>query len=181
MFSLRVIWYMCTLLYVHCSPNTTNIGKYHVSVKQSTVSILPYWFLVLLVHDRPTLPCLRVFLCQFVPNLGGYFARRTSQIRCLQLKRAIMIDHRKKNETLSYLSVLTVTGLQMCTTSAVCDSRGVEPRSLLRRTSLLVQVKETISPSQRCLVCQFQRQCLRNFHIRLCLQLGELEDFVWRE
>ena len=126
-----------------------------------------------LVHDRPTL--LRVFfLCQIVPNMGCYFARRISQIRCRQLERAVMIDHQKKHKTLSYLSVLTVTGSRMCATSVVCGSRGVEPGSLLRRTSLLIQVKETISPSQRCLVCQFQRQCLPNSHIRLCLQFGEL-------
>ena len=27
----------------------------------------------------------------------------------------------------------------------------------------------------------FQRQCLPNSHIRICLQFGELERFVWRE
>ena len=64
------------------------------------------------------------------------------KIRCRQLKRAIIIGHQKKHKTLSYLSVLTVTGSQMCTTSAVCGSRGVESGSLLRRTSLLIQVKE---------------------------------------
>ena len=79
LFSLRAIWYMCTLLYVYCSP-ISNMGKYHVSVRHTTVSMLPCWFSVfdsiavflLLVHDRLTLPCLHVFLCQFLPNLGVF-------------------------------------------------------------------------------------------------------------
>ena len=122
-----------------------------MSVKHTTVIIftpllvfcigLHCCFSLLLLHDRLTLPCLRVFLCRIVPNLGGYLARRISQSRCRHLERALMIDHRKKHETLSYLSVLTVTGSQMCTTSAVCGSRGVEPGSLLGRTNLLIQVK----------------------------------------
>ena len=129
-----------------------------MSVKHTTVSILTCCFPVLdsivvfLCWHMIDLPYLARFLCQFVPNLGGYLAVRISQILCRQLKRAIVIDHRKKHETLGYISALTVTGSQMCTTSAVCDSRGVQPGSLLRRTSLLVQVKETISPLQRCLV-----------------------------
>ena len=81
-------------------------------------------------------------LGEFVPNLRGYLARRISQIFVRQLKRSLTIGNRKKHKTLSYLSVLTVTGLQMCTTSAVCGSRGFEPGSLLHRTSFLVQVKE---------------------------------------
>ena len=58
---------------------------------------------------RPTLPCLRGFFCQFVPNLVYYLAPRISQIRCRYLECAIMIDYRKKHKTLSYLYVLTVT------------------------------------------------------------------------
>ena len=152
-----------------------------MSVKHTTVTILPCWFFCIVLHccffvlvqDRPTLPCLRVFLCQtwgvvlpvgfhksdallacfFVPNLGCCLARRISQIRCRRLECAIIIDHGKKHKTLRFVFVLTVTGSQMCTTSAVCGSRSVELGSLLRRTSLLIQVKEAISPSQRCLVC----------------------------
>ena len=63
------------------------------------------------------------------------------------------MDPRKEHKTLSYLSVLTVTCSRIWTTSAVCGSRGVEPGSLLRRTSLQIPIEETISPSQRCLVC----------------------------
>ena len=109
-------------------------------------------FSALLVHDRSTLPCLRVLLRQLVPNSRCYLARRISQIRCRHLERAIMIDYRKKHKTLRYLSGLTVTGSKVCTTSALYGSRGVEPGSLLRRTSLLIQVEETFSPSQRRLV-----------------------------
>ena len=182
LFSLRAIWYMYTLFYVFTVvPTNLELDKYHVSVKHTTVSILPCWFFVLdsifvflyywYVIDPPCLVCV-FFLCQFVPNFGCYLARRISKIRCRHLERAIMIDHRKKQKTPSYLSVLTVTGSRMCTTSAVYGSRSIEPESLLRRTSLLLQVKETISPSQRCLVRYFQRQCLRNSHRRLCLQLA---------
>ena len=92
-------------------------------------------------------------LVEFVPNFGCYLSRWTPEVRWCHLERAIIIDHRKKKNTLSYFSVLTATGSQICTTSAVCDSRGVQPGSLLRRTPLLLQVKETIRPSQRCLVC----------------------------
>ena len=53
----------------------------------------------------------------------------------------------------SYISVIAVVGSRMCTTSAVCCSRGVQPGSRLCRTSLQIPVKETIFPSQRCLVC----------------------------
>ena len=54
----------------------------------------------------------------------------------------------KKHQTLSYLSAMTVIGSRKCTTNAVCGSRGVQPGSLLRRTSLQISIKETISPSQ---------------------------------
>ena len=67
-FSLRAIWYMCTLLYVYCKSQQT-WGKYHISVKHTTVSILSCCFFCVrlqccfsvLVHVRPTLPCLRLF------------------------------------------------------------------------------------------------------------------------
>ena len=142
-------------------------------VLDSIVVFLYYWYMA----DQPCLAC--VFFCVKLYQIWGviwpvgfhkYFA-------------AIMIDRQKKHKTRCYLSVLTVTGSQTCTTSAVCGSRGVEPGSPLRRTSLLViiRVKETISPSQRCRVCYFQRQCLSSSHIRLCLPFGELGSFVWRE
>ena len=140
----------------------TNIDKCHVSVKHVTVTVVYslvgflYWTPMNDVLCIP--PCLacvfKVVLFQFVPNLEvippvGFHKSVAASL----FKRAIMIDHRKKKKTLSYVSVLTVAGSQMCTTSAVCGSRGVEQGSMLRRTSLRVQVKETISPSQRCLVC----------------------------
>ena len=84
LFSLRAIWYMYSLvLHVYCSPN---IGKYHVSVKHTTVSILHWYFssldyiVVFLYWYMIDLPCLAFFLCQSVPNLGCYLARRISQI-----------------------------------------------------------------------------------------------------
>ena len=69
LFSLPAIWYMCTLLYVYCKSQQTS-GKYYMSVKHTTLSILPCRFSVLdsivvfsvLVHDRPTMPCLCVFV-----------------------------------------------------------------------------------------------------------------------
>ena len=75
----------------------------------------------------------RLCLGGFKQKLGCYHSRWISQIRWCHPERIIMIDHRKKHNTLSYISVLTVTCSQMCTTSAVCGSRGVEPGSLLHR------------------------------------------------
>ena len=93
----------------------------------------------------------------FVPNIECYLSRWISEIRRCRLARTIIIiiiiQHRKKHKTLSYLSVLTVIGSRMCTTSELCGIRGVQPGSLLRSTSLQIPVKETISTSQRCLVC----------------------------
>ena len=84
-------------------------------------------------------------LAAFVPNIGCYLCRRMSEIRLCRFKRTIiiMIDNRKKHKILSYISVLTVIGSRMCTTSAVCGIRGVQQGSLLRRTSLQIPVKET--------------------------------------
>ena len=91
---------------------------WQVTMDQLTFASLShthYWYEVGMLKapayiDRPNLPCLRVFFCQFVPNLGCYLARRISQIRCRHLERAIIIiiitiDHRKKHKTLSYLSL----------------------------------------------------------------------------
>ena len=81
-----------------------------MSVKYTTVSILPCGFAVLnsvvflycwyMIHP-PCLAC--VILCQLVPNLGGHLARLISQIFVHQLERALTIDNRKKDKTLSYL------------------------------------------------------------------------------
>ena len=86
-------------------------------------------------------------LGEFVPNFECYLSRRILKPRWYRLQLAIMIDHRKKHKTLSYLSVLAVIGSRMCTMSAVCSSRGVQPESLLPRTSLQMPVKETICSS----------------------------------
>ena len=48
LFSLRAIWYMCTLLRTYAVV-PTNIGIYHVSVKHTAVNILPCWYSVLCV------------------------------------------------------------------------------------------------------------------------------------
>ena len=116
MFSLRAIWYMRTTVCRTFTVVSTNID--------------------------PPCPARVFFLCQFLPNLVYYLAPRISQIRCRYLEYAIMIDYRKKHKTLSYLYVLTVTDSRMCTTSVVYGSRGVWPESLLRCTSLLIQVKK---------------------------------------
>ena len=88
-------------------------------------------FYIIWVHVRSS-PTRRIMS---IPGIG-YLARRISQILCRQLKRAIMIDYRNKHKTFSYISILTVSGSQICTMSTVCGSRGVEPRSLLKKRFL---------------------------------------------
>ena len=79
---------------------------------------------------------------------------RGYQLSMCLLKPTIMINHQKKDKTLSHLSVLTVIGSRMGTSSAVCGSRGVQPGwLLLRRTSVQIPVKETVFSSQRCCAC----------------------------
>ena len=51
----------CKFLHIYCIIVLTNRGKYQVSVKHTTVSILYYCCFYVLVHDRPILPCIFIF------------------------------------------------------------------------------------------------------------------------
>ena len=95
-------------------------------------------------HTCSIIVLIMSILRGFVSN---FVTRRILRILWCRLERinTIIIGHRKKHKTLSYISAMTVIGLRMRTTSAVCGSRGVQPGSLLRRTSLqIIPVEETI-------------------------------------
>ena len=90
----------------------------------------------------------------FVPNFSCHLSRRISKPRCCHLERSIVIDHLKKHKTLSSLAVMSVFCSRVCTmSSTVCCNWGVQSGSLMRRISLQIPEKETISLSHRSLVC----------------------------